>query len=106
MNLNNDDRTQLIASLLRKVHEQALDSPELSPFWREGPWRCEFHRGTGQDRLQVFRGDRCVHEEIVQGGARAQLRSHELRQVLMQDHSYRSDGRYGRRERAVKHADS
>lgn len=81
----NDDRTALIASLLRKVHEQSLDSPEPSPFWREGDWRCEFHRQAGQERLKVFRGDRCVHEEAVQGPARAHARCDELRQVLMHD---------------------
>jgi hypothetical protein len=88
-----DPQTKLIASLLRKVHEQSLDSPEPSPFWREGPWRCEFHRQTGEDRLKVFRGDRCVHEEIVEGRARAHTRCHELREVLMHDDS--ASGRRG-----------
>jgi hypothetical protein len=80
-----DDKDEVLAALTRKVHEESLDSPEPSPFWREREWRCEFHRSGGQERLKVFRGQRCVHEEIVTGRARAEARCDELRQVLMHD---------------------
>lgn len=90
-----DDRTELVASLLRKAHEESLESPERSPFWREGAWRCELHCQDGQERLKVFRGDRCVHEEIVEGQARARARCYALRDVLMReehDPAGRGDG--------------
>jgi hypothetical protein len=87
-----DDRTRLVASLLRQAHEQGLEGPEPAPFWREGPWRCEFHRYGGQERLKVFRGERCVHEEIVQGETRARARSDELREVLMREPDHTDSG--------------
>jgi hypothetical protein len=87
-----DDRTRLVASLLRRAHEQSLESPEPAPFWREGLWRCEFHRTGGQDRLKVFQGDRCVHEEIVEGQSGARARCDELRHVLMREQDDKDSG--------------
>lgn len=77
-----EERKALVERLLWKAHEQSLTSPERSPFWRDGPWRCEFHRSPGKDRLKVFSGDRCVHEELVQGKAGADVRARELRRVV------------------------
>lgn len=81
-----EDRKALVEGLLWKAHEQSVTSPERSPFWREGPWRCEFHRSPGRDRLKVFSGDRCVHEELVQGKAGADVRAQELRRVVVRKH--------------------
>jgi hypothetical protein len=92
-----DDRTALVERLLQKAHEQSVTSPERSPFWREGTWRCEFHRRPGTDRLKVFSGDRCVHEELVQGKAGADVRAQELRRVVIRrSHLERADGARGK----------
>jgi hypothetical protein len=73
----------LAEALLLKAHEQSSQSPERSPFWREGPWRCEYHRSGPSPRLKVFSGDSCVHEEAVQNTA-ADRRSLELKRVLLE----------------------
>jgi hypothetical protein len=77
-----EGRRALIDRLLRLAHEQSSRSAERSPFWREGAWRCEFYKSSG--RLKLFSGDRCVHEEIVQGTARATVRAQELRRAVME----------------------
>lgn len=77
-------RSDLERTLLEKAHEQSAASPERSPFWREGPWRCEFHRKPGDERLKVFSGSRCVHEESVQNQAVAYRRAQELRRIAAQ----------------------
>jgi hypothetical protein len=74
----------LVESLLRKVHEQSLQSPERSPFWRDGPWRCEFYGSQEPARLKVFRGDACVHEELLSGRGEADQRCRELKRVFLQ----------------------
>ena len=76
------ERRELIATLIRLAHEQSSASPEPAPFWREGPWRCEYHSTTEQPRLKVFSGERCVHEEPVPGKAAADARSRELRRTI------------------------
>lgn len=70
-------------NLLRKIHQESRNSPERSPFWREGQWRCEFYARDGDARLKVFSGERCVHEEPVQGRARADARAQELRREVL-----------------------
>jgi len=80
-----DERRALIDSLLRRAHEQSLAAPERAPFWREGTWRCEYYRGAGDDKLKVFRGGRCVHEEVVPPGPQAHARSQELRQAVIRE---------------------
>jgi hypothetical protein len=77
-------RRALVDHLLRQAHEQSINSAERSPFWREGPWRCEFYKSPGTERLKLFSGDRCVHEEIVQDTAGATLRAQELRRAVIQ----------------------
>jgi len=79
-----EDRKTLVDRLLRQAHEQSMNSAERSPFWREGPWRCEFYRNAETGRLKVFSGDRCVHEEPVQGQAVADARAQELRRAIIQ----------------------
>jgi hypothetical protein len=79
-----EDRKTLVERLLRQVHEQSINSAERSPFWREGSWRCEFYRSPETGRLKVFSGDRCVHEESVQGQAVADARAQELRRAVIQ----------------------
>jgi hypothetical protein len=76
------ERKTLIDALLKRLHEQSSTRAEPSPFWREGQWRCEFHRRDGDERLKVFSGDRCVHEESVQGRAVADRRAQELLRVV------------------------
>lgn len=76
-----EPRRTLVDSLLRKAHEQSADSPERTPFWREGRLRCEFHKHDGPPKLKVFSGDVCVHEEVVHG--RAEERCSELRQTFV-----------------------
>ena len=78
------DRRALEGTLLKKVHEQSSTSPERAPFWREGEWRCEFHKRPGDERLKVFSGANCVHEESVPSQAAADARARELRRVVMQ----------------------
>jgi hypothetical protein len=80
-NSDNERRT-LVEGLLRQAHEQSRNSAERSPFWREGPWRCEFHRRPGDERLKLFSGASCVHEEPVQDPARADARAQELRREV------------------------
>lgn len=77
-----DQRTTAFEKLLRRLHEQSTDSPERSPFWREDGWRCEFHKQGGPPRLKVFKGEECVHEEVVQGRA-AEDRCYELRDAFL-----------------------
>jgi hypothetical protein len=77
------ERQALVQSLLQKIHEQSRTAPERSPFWREGRWRCEFHRANGEERLKVFSGDRCVHEERVHGKTAADIRASELRRTYL-----------------------
>ena len=77
-------RKNLVSNLLRKVHEQSASSPERAPFWRDGRWRCEFHKNDGSPRLKVFQGDVCVHEEFVQGRSTPEDRSNELKRVFSQ----------------------
>jgi hypothetical protein len=79
-----ESRKALIDGLLRQAHQQSLTSAERSPFWREGQWRCEFYRSPDTDRLKLFSGDRCVHEEMVQGAASADIRAQELRRAITQ----------------------
>ncbi|MGH9370968.1 MAG: hypothetical protein ACRD15_05500 [Vicinamibacterales bacterium] len=81
---SDQQRKTLIDRLLRQAHEHGSTSAERSPFWREGEWRCEFHKGPGDERLKVFSGERCVHEESVQGTEVAAKRSQELRRVVIQ----------------------
>ena len=80
----NEDRGTLAGALLRQARERGTTRAEREPFWREGRWRCEFHASGGDERLKVFSGERCVHEEPVQGRAAADERSRELRRVLVQ----------------------
>jgi hypothetical protein len=77
------DRHALVQSLLQKIHEQSRTAPERSPFWREGRWRCEFHRTNGEEWLKLFSGDRCVHEERVHGENAAEIRASELRRTYL-----------------------
>ena len=79
-----DEREPSVDTLLRKIHQESRNSPERSPFWREGRWRCEFYAADGDARLKVFSGDRCVHEEPVQGRAGADTRAQELRQAVLE----------------------
>jgi hypothetical protein len=45
----------------------------------------------------VFSGDRCVHEELVQGKAGADVRAQELRRVVIRrSHLERADGARGK----------
>jgi hypothetical protein len=90
-NSSDQERKALVDGLLRRLHEQSSASAEPSPFWREGQWRCEFHRRPGDERLKVFSGARCVHEEAVQGRAVADLRAQELRRVVVQSQSAGSE---------------
>ena len=78
--LTDAERQKLIADCLQRLHDHArsADLPERSPFWREGEWRCELHRGTGVPRLKVFRGASCVHEEVTDPSS-ADSRMHELK---------------------------
>lgn len=85
-----EDRQSLVDRLLRKLHEQSVTSPEPTPFWREGRWRCEFHRRPGDHRLKLFSGSRCVHEERVDSTAVASLRSGELRREIVENRRSRS----------------
>jgi hypothetical protein len=80
---SDEDRKVLVDRLLWQAHEQSLRGAERSPFWREGPWRCEFHRSAEAERLKLFSGDRCVYEEPVQGVAGAAVRSRELRRAVV-----------------------
>jgi len=75
------EQTTLAQALLQRAHEQSAESPERSPFWREGPWRCEYYRSGGPERLKVFSGDACVHEEPVQDQS-ADRRARELKRVF------------------------
>lgn len=79
-----EGRKALVDALLRQAHEQSRGSAERAPFWREGEWRCEFHKRPGDERLKVFSGERCVHEEPVQGSSGADSRAQELRRVVVQ----------------------
>ncbi len=81
---SDQERRTLIDRLLRQAHEQSRRSAERSPFWREEEWRCEFHRQPGDERLKVFSGEQCVHEERVQDKTIADTRSQELRRVVLQ----------------------
>jgi len=81
---SSDERKAMEDNLLRKVHQESRNSPERSPFWREGQWRCEFYARDGDTRLKVFSGERCVHEEPVQGRARADTRAQELRREVLE----------------------
>ena len=74
----------LVENLLRTVHRQSLDGPARSPFWREGPWRCEFYESQSPARLKVFRGEACVHEEVVQNKETAPDRCVELKRVFLE----------------------
>jgi hypothetical protein len=74
----------LVENLLRKVHRQSLDGPARSPFWREGPWRCEYYESQGPARLKVFRGEACVHEEVVSNTETAPERCVELKRVFLE----------------------
>lgn len=80
-----EDRQSLVDGLLRKLHEQSVTSPEPSPFWREGRWRCEFHRRPGDKCLKLFSGSRCVHEERVDSTANASRRAGELRREILEN---------------------
>jgi hypothetical protein len=86
-----------VEGLLRLAHEQSLHGAERSPFWREGPWRCEFHHRPGDDRLKLFSGASCVHEERVQDRARADARAQELRREV-RDRQRTSERTVGRAE--------
>ena len=77
------DKSALAQSLLRRAHEQSSQSPERSPFWREGPWRCEYYRSGGPERLKVFSGESCVHEEVVQDQS-PERRARELKRVFLE----------------------
>ena len=77
-------RENLVNNLLRKVHEHSISGPERSPFWRDGRWRCEFHKNDGSPRLKVFQGEVCVHEETLQGRSTPEDRSNELKRVFAQ----------------------
>ena len=77
-----DERRTVVDGLLRLAHEQSQKSAERSPFWREGAWRCEFHRRPGDERLKLFSGPSCVHEEPVPDSARADARAQELRREV------------------------
>lgn len=77
------DRENLVQNLIRQAHERGRTSAERSPFWREGSLRCELHKGQEADRLKVFDGERCVHEESVQGSDRADVRCRELRRTML-----------------------
>jgi hypothetical protein len=79
---SDEERRTLVDGLMRQAHEQSRHSAERSPFWREGTWRCEFHRQAGDARLKLFSGARCVHEEPVQDRARADVRAQELRTAV------------------------
>ena len=79
-----DGRIDLARSLLRRAHNQSATTPERAPFWREGPWRCEFYRQPGHGRLKVYKGERCVHEEAVQSHTQATRRCDELRRLIAQ----------------------
>jgi hypothetical protein len=81
---SDEERRALVDTLLRLAHEQSSASAERSPFWREGPWRCEFHRQPGDQRLKIFKGDSCVHEETVHDKAAAAARAEELRCAVTQ----------------------
>jgi hypothetical protein len=81
---SDEDRKALVDRLLSQAHEQSVRGAERSPFWREGPWRCEFHRNSQTERLKLFSGERCVYEEPVQGVAGASVRSKELRRAVVQ----------------------
>ena len=74
----------LVRTLLRKMHEQSESSPEPSPFWRDGSWRCEYYKKGGSPRLKVFQGERCVYEEPIQGRSTPEDRSRELKRVYAQ----------------------
>jgi hypothetical protein len=74
-------RRALEDRLLRQAHERGSTEAERSPFWREGRYRCEFHKRPGDERLKVFSGERCVHEEAVQGSG-ADRRAQELRRAV------------------------
>jgi hypothetical protein len=74
---SDEERKALVDRLMQKAYEQHRQSPERSPFWREGPFRCEFYTQPAE-RLKLFSGDRCVYEEAVQGTAGANRRSEEL----------------------------
>lgn len=80
--LADEERERLIDGLMRRAHEQSRCSPERSPFWREGKLRCEFHRQPGDERLKIFSGERCIHEEAVQSRSAADARARELREEL------------------------
>jgi hypothetical protein len=86
------ERKALVDRLLSQAHEQSVRGAERAPFWREGVWRCEFHRSAEPERLKLFSGDRCVYEEAVQGAARADVRSKELRRAVVQGDRGRFQG--------------
>jgi hypothetical protein len=78
-----EPRETLEDSLLRKVHEQSAHSPEPTPFWRQGRWRCEFYKQDGPPRLKVFKGEECVHEEVVQARGAVEERCRALKQTFL-----------------------
>ena len=81
-------RKELVDVLLRRAHEQSSNGAERQPFWREGSWRCEFYKSAGTDRLKLFSGARCVHEEIVKDAAGATERAQELRRAVRQGEAF------------------
>ena len=78
------DHETLVENLLRQVHSHSSSEPSRSPFWREGPWRCEYHESTPPARLKVYKGEACVHEEVVQDSNTAPQRCIELKRVFLE----------------------
>ena len=85
------DHETLVENLLRQARRESADAPSRFPFWREGPWRCEYHESVQPARLKVFKGESCVHEEAVEDPDAAAERCTELKRVFLEGQQDGSD---------------